>query len=90
MYTAAVDGVRASWVVRPDNTMTGVQFRPTDEDDTSDLVQANEQKFRDQVRQRRLARMLSPAPAMQFGTWQTSINGVPVTATIVNGDTRLG
>src|SRR6476620_7381749 len=26
MYTAVLDGVRASWVVRPDNTATGVQF----------------------------------------------------------------
>jgi len=89
MYTAEVDGVRASWVVRADDAITGVQFKPTDDSDTSDLVQANEQKFRDQVRQRRLARMLQPAAPLQFGTWKSTINGVPVTATIVNGDTRL-
>lgn len=89
MYTAAANGVRASWVVRPDNTITGVQFRLTDEDDTSDLVQANEQKFRDQVRQRRLARLLQPAPPLEFGTWRSTVNGVPVTAIRVDGDTRL-
>ena len=27
MYTAEANGVRASWVVRPDNTITGVQFK---------------------------------------------------------------
>ncbi|WP_445165554.1 hypothetical protein ACTXG7_16745 [Mycolicibacterium sp. Dal123E01] len=90
MYTAAANGVRASWVVRPDNTITGVQFAISKDSDTSDLVQANEQQFRDQVRQRRQARLLQPAPPLEFGTWRSTVNGVPVTATRVDGDTRLG
>ncbi|NTY63714.1 hypothetical protein [Mycolicibacterium sphagni] len=90
MYTAAANGVRASWVVRADNTITGVQFKTSNDSDTSDLVQANEQKFRDQVRQRRQARLLQPAPPLEFGTWRSTVNGVPVTAILVNGDTRLG
>jgi hypothetical protein len=90
MYTAAANGVRASWVVRPDNTITGVQFKISKDSDTSDLVQANEQQFRDQVRQRREARLLEPAPPLEFGTWRATVNGVPVTATRVDGDTRLG
>jgi hypothetical protein len=90
MYTAEVNGVRASWVVRPDNTITGVQFKKSNDSDTADLVQANEQKFRDQVRQRRLARQLQAAPPLEFGTWRSTINGVPVVAILVNGDTRLG
>ncbi len=90
MYTVEANGVRASWVVRPDNTITGVQFKKSNDSDTADLVQANEQKFRDQVRQRRLSRLLQPAPALEFGTWRSTVNGVPVTATLVNGDTRLG
>ncbi|MBB3603637.1 hypothetical protein FHT40_003298 [Mycolicibacterium sp. BK556] len=89
MYTAAANGVRASWVVRPDNTITGVQFKTSNDSDTSDLVQANEQKFRDQVRQRRQARLLQPAPPLAFGTWTATVNGVPVTAIRVDGDTRL-
>ena len=28
MYTADFEGVRASWVVRPDGSATGVQFSP--------------------------------------------------------------
>jgi len=90
MYTAAANGVRASWVVRPDNTITGVQFKISKDSDTSDLVQANEQAFRDQVRQRRQARLLQPAPPLELGTWRSTINGVPVTAIRVDGDTRLG
>lgn len=89
MYTAAAGGVRASWVVRPDNSITGVQFRQSNDSDVADLVLANEQRFRDQVRQRRLARQLQQAPPLQFGTWRSAINGVPVVAIIVNGDTRL-
>ena len=88
MYTAEADGIRASWVVRADNSMTGVQFRKSNDSDVADLVLANEQKFRDQVRQRRLARQLQQAPPLQFGTWKSTINGVPVVAIIVNGDTR--
>lgn len=89
MYTAEADGIRASWVVRADNSITGVQFRKSNDSDVADLVLANEQKFRDQVRQRRLARQLQQAPPLQFGTWKSTISGVPVVATIVNGDTRL-
>lgn len=90
MYTADANGVRASWVVRPDNTITGVQFKKSNDSDVADLVLANEQQFRDQVRQRRLARQLQQAPPLQFGTWRSMINGVPVTAIRVDGDTRLG
>lgn len=90
MYTAEAGGVRASWVVRPDDTVTGVQFRRSNDSDVADLVLANEQKFRDQVRQRRLARQLQQAPALQLGTWRSTVNGVPVVADIVNGNTRLG
>ncbi|AQT79822.1 hypothetical protein B1R94_11895 [Mycolicibacterium litorale] len=90
MYTADADGVRASWVVRPDNTITGVQFKKSNDSDVADLVLANEQQFRDQVRQRRLARQLQQAPPLQFGTWRSTINGVPVVAIRVDGDTRLG
>lgn len=89
MYTAEADGIRASWVVRADRSITGVQFKKSNDSDVADLVLANEQKFRDQVRQRRLARQLQSAPPLQFGTWKSSINGVPVVAIIVNGDTRL-
>lgn len=89
VYTAGADGIRASWVVRADRSITGVQFTKSNDSDVADLVLANEQKFRDQVRQRRLARQLQPAPPLQFGTWKSTINGAPVVATIVNGDTRL-
>jgi hypothetical protein len=34
--------------------------------------------------------LLQPAPPLEFGTWRSTVNGVPVTAIVVNGDTRLG
>lgn len=89
IYTAEADGIRSSWVVRADRSTIGVQFKKSNDSDVSDLVQANEQKFRDQVRQRRLARQLQAAEPLQFGTWKSTINGIPVVATVVNGDTRL-
>jgi hypothetical protein len=89
MYTAIANGVRASWVVRPDQTVTGVQNSNNRDSDVADLVIAQEQEFRDKVRARRLARQLQQAQALQWGTWRSTINGTPVVATIINGDTRL-
>jgi hypothetical protein len=37
----------------------------------------------------RQARQLQQAPPLQFGTWKSTTNGVPVVAIIVNGGTRL-
>jgi D-tyrosyl-tRNA(Tyr) deacylase len=89
MYTATVNGVRASWVVRPNDTAIGVQNSGSSNNDSgvADVVIANEQKFRDQVRNRRL---LQSAQQLQFGSWHSTINGVPVVAVIVNGNTRFG
>lgn len=88
MYTAESDGVRASWVVRPDETSIGVQNSGSsnNDSDVADVVIQNEQKFRDQVRNRRL---LQQASQLQFGSWRSTINGKPVVAVIVVGNTRF-
>ena len=89
MYTAVLDGVRASWVVRPDNTATGVQFNGISGRDfeQAELQQLKEQQFREQVRNKRL---LQQASQLQFGTWSSTINGRPVVASLVTGNTTFG
>ncbi|MDG4666607.1 hypothetical protein [Mycobacterium sp. 236(2023)] len=93
MYTAESDGVRASWVVRPDRSAVGVQFSGfADEDgkiDVSDLDGLSDSEVRDDVRNKR---KLSPAGAIEFppGTnRRATINGVRVTPTLVTGTFRL-
>lgn len=89
MYTAVLDGVRASWVVRPDNTATGVQFNGISGRDfeQAELQQLKEQQFREQVRNKRL---LQQASQLEFGTWRSTINGRPVVASLVTGNTTFG
>jgi hypothetical protein len=88
MYTADLDGVRASWVVRPDNTATGVQFGGISGRDfeQAELQQLREQQFREQVRNKRL---LQQAAQLQIGTWRSTINGRPVVASLVTGNTKF-
>ncbi|CAN5704485.1 hypothetical protein BH09ACT7_BH09ACT7_59370 [soil metagenome] len=85
MYTAALGGVRASWVVRPDNTMTGVQFTPRDDDKT--VFELQGEQFRERVRN---TRELAPAPQLSVDGLRTTINGEPVDAELVTGDTTFG
>ncbi|PQD98535.1 hypothetical protein CYL16_22785 [Mycobacterium sp. EPG1] len=94
MYTAESDGVRASWVVRPDGTATGVQFSGFAEGnrdfDPFHLDEFSDFDVRNNVRNKR---NLSPAGPIEFlpdGRPQASINGVSVTPTLVTGTFRLG
>lgn len=83
MYTAVVDGVRASWVVRPDDTQTGVIFLNSDE------VSVFENEAAESVRERRLERLLGAADKLEMPDATSTINGRQVQAEIVSGDTRL-
>lgn len=89
MYTAELDGIRASWVVRPNDTATGVQFNGGSGRDfeQAELQQLKDQQFRDRVRNKRL---LQQAAQLQLGTWHSTINGKPVVAVLVTGDTTFG
>jgi hypothetical protein len=84
MYTAELGGVRASWVVRPDNTMTGVQFTPKDDDQT--VFELQGQEFRERVRNQR---QLQPAPQLSLDGLRTTIDGQPVVAELVTGATTF-
>jgi len=90
MYTADLDGVRASWVVRPDDTFTGVQFNGgiTGRDfEQAQLQQLKDLQFRNAVRNKRI---LQQAAQLQIGTFTSTINGKPVTAKLVTGNTTFG
>jgi len=53
----------------------------------AELQQLKEQQFREQVRNKRL---LQQASQLQFGTWSSTINGRPVVASLVTGNTTFG
>lgn len=92
MYTAESDGVRASWVVRPDGSATGVQFSGFAEGDRNfdpfNLDELTDFQVRNDVRNKR---NLGPAGPIEFpdNRPQSSINGTPVTPTLVTGTFRL-
>jgi hypothetical protein len=88
MYTGELDGVRASWVVRPNDTETGVQFGGISGRDfeQAELQQLKDQQFRDNVRNKRI---LQQAAQLQLGSWRSTINGRPVVAALVTGNTSF-
>ncbi|MDT5016026.1 MAG: hypothetical protein QOD39_2186 [Mycobacterium sp.] len=94
MYTAAFDGVRASWVVREDGSAIGVQFNAATGQklEQSDLEQLADDQFRAQVRNKR---ELVAAKQIEFlsdngvKTAKSTINGKQVTPTLVTGSFRL-
>jgi hypothetical protein len=91
MYTATLDGVRASWVVRDDGSAIGVQFSPATGQklEQSDLQQLADDQFRSQVRNTRKLQQAQQLSKLQNGSMSSSINGTQVTPTLVNGTFRL-
>ncbi|NVN51911.1 hypothetical protein [Mycolicibacterium hippocampi] len=94
MYTAESDGVRASWVVRPDGSATGVQFGGFTQGDRNfdpfNLDEFSDFDVRNDVRPRRNLTPAGPIEFPQGGAPQSSINGTPVSPTLVTGTFRLG
>jgi hypothetical protein len=92
MYTATLDGARASWVVRDDGTAIGVQFNGgiTGRDfEQAELQQLKDDQFRSQVRSKRQLQQAAQVIKLQNGSMSSSINGTQVTPTLVNGTFRL-
>jgi hypothetical protein len=91
MYTADVEGVRASWVVREDGSAIGVQFSPTTGQklEESDLQQLNAEQFRTQVRNTRQLRQAAQISFLENKSATSTINGRQVTPTLVSGNFRL-
>ena len=87
IYTTELGDSRATWVVRPDRSMVGMQDRMSSRDDEliGQILQ-DQQDFQDEVRQMRVGRQLQPAPSMMYGTWHVDMNGTPMTAVPVTGN----
>ncbi|KAA0092287.1 hypothetical protein CIW49_28970 [Mycolicibacterium sp. P1-18] len=92
IYTADQDGVRASWIVRPDGSLTGVQFNGgvTGRDfEQAELQQLNAAQFQAQVRNKRVLQQADQSAGFQNGALVSKINGRSVTARTVTGSTRF-
>jgi hypothetical protein len=92
MYTAALNGVRASWIVRPDGSVTGVQFNGgiTGRDfEQAELQQLNNQQFQSQVRSKRILQQADQSVKLANNKLTSKINGTDVTGDLVTGNTRF-
>jgi hypothetical protein len=92
MYTADYEGVRASWVVRPDGSATGVQFNggvSGRDFEQAELQQLKDAQFQAQVRNKRILLAAQQITKLQNGSMSSSINGTQVTPTLVTGTFRL-
>lgn len=93
MYTADFEGVRASWVVRPDGSAVGVQFNggiSGRDFEQAELQQLNAQQFQAQVRNKRKLQQAQQLIRLQNGSFTSTINGHHVVAQLVTGNTRFG
>jgi hypothetical protein len=92
MYTAALDGVRASWIVRPDGTVTGVQFNggiSGKDFEQAELQQLTNAQFQNQVRSKRILLQADQSVKLANNKLTSKINGTDVTADLVTGNTRF-
>jgi hypothetical protein len=92
MYTAELNGVRASWVVRPDGSATGVQFNggiSGRDFEQAELQQLNEQQFRNSVRNKRQLQQAQQITQLANRSARSTINGTEVTPVVVDGNFRL-
>ena len=92
MYTADLDGSRASWIVRPDGSVVGVQFNggiSGRDFEQAELQQLTNAQFQAQVRNRRILQQADQTVNITSGTLTSRINGRSVTADVVRGGTRF-
>lgn len=92
MYTAELDGIRASWVVREDGSAIGVQFGTSSVGDITqaEIQQLNDAQFRTEVRNKRQLQQAQQITRLSNGKMSSKINDQDVTPTLVNGSFRLG
>jgi len=89
MYAAQVNGVHASWVVRPDGRIEGVQHDGfVGGVDGHALEAAGDPESLAEARSKRELRTADKLVKQQDGSWTSTINGAPVQAEVVDGDFR--
>jgi hypothetical protein len=92
MYTADLEGVRASWIVRPDGSVTGVQFNggiSGRDFEQAELQQLNTIQFQNQVRNKRILQQADQSVKLANNKLTSRINGTEVTGDLVTGNTRF-
>ncbi|GLP78404.1 hypothetical protein TUM20983_55140 [Mycobacterium antarcticum] len=90
IYTAAMGTSRATYVVRPDRSVVGVMDNSAPGDHrVTDAIMANEDAFKDSVRQMRLDRSASRAPSLNTDTMEGEMGGQRFRAVAVTGDMSL-
>lgn len=92
MYTASLDGSRASWIVRPDGSVTGVQFNggvSGRDFEQAELQQLNALQFQTQVRNKRILQQANQQISLRNGALTSQLNGRTVTGQVVTGTTRF-
>jgi hypothetical protein len=88
MYTAELNGVRASWVVREDGSATGVQ-KNKDDDDVAEVVIQEDRDRQARVKNRRLFQQAQQILQLQNKSARSTIDGTDVVAVLVNGGFRF-
>lgn len=92
VYSAALDGVRSTWIVRPDGTVIGVQFNGgiTGRDfEQAELQQLKDLQFQSQIRNKRILQQADQSVKLVNNKLNSKINGTDVTADRVAGNTRF-
>jgi hypothetical protein len=87
IYTATAGGARAAWIMMVGNSVVGVTS-PNSRNDREliDKINAEQQGFKDKVRQARLQRQLEQAAALNTSNFTSTLNGTTVTAVQVRGN----
>jgi hypothetical protein len=87
IYTASAGDARASWIVSPDQTVVGVTSANSKRDrEVIDQINAQQQAFKDKIRQARLQRQLEQSAKLNTGNFTATVNGTTVTAQRVTGN----
>jgi hypothetical protein len=87
IYTATAANARATWIVMADQSVVGVTSPNSKNDrEVIDQINAQQQAFKDKVRQARLQRQLEQSAQLNTGNFTSTLNGTTVTAVQVTGN----
>ena len=87
IYTATAGVARAVWIVTADKSVVGVTS-PNSRNDREliDKINAEQQAFKDKVRQARQQRQLEQAGTLNTSNFTSTLSGTTVTALQVRGN----
>ncbi|HUL98059.1 MAG TPA: hypothetical protein VLU24_01205 [Mycobacterium sp.] len=87
IYTATAGNARATWIVMADQSVVGVTSPNSKNDrEVIDQINAQQQAFKDKVRQARLQRQLEQSAQLNTSNFTSTLNGTTVTAVQVTGN----